>query len=61
MATIKCPVCLLIHEEGLRHDKDGKLEPPRGNATDDYFDALGDIVEAHPIGGHRRGGAGNPD
>jgi hypothetical protein len=29
MPTIKCTVCLQEHEEGLRHDKDRNLEPPR--------------------------------
>lgn len=30
------------------------------NATDKYFDAISDVVEAHPISGHRKGGAGEP-
>lgn len=29
--------------------------------ADRYFDAISDVVEANPITGHRKGGAGDPE
>jgi hypothetical protein len=51
MAIIKCSVCFQEHEEGLRHDRNGKLEPPTMKAGFHFrYGGCGEIDEHNAYG-----------
>ena len=53
-------MALIPAKEFLARFKKRKPEPPKENESDRYYDAMGDLIEQHPIGRPRPRGCGDP-